>query len=151
MKQSTVWKKVLKKKKKKKTIQNSNDILRPQLLQYNIKGQNCPPKSGPSPEACVCLCKCSMRGGPSTAGVTQAHHGPTTSASTQPWNTARAQQLRHLTSTDGTDCQQISWCFHNTYNTLIILRKQWRQCLHDFRFRIHSLIDLTTYEMQKYY
>lgn len=45
---------------------------------------------------CVSVCVClsvSMHGGPSIAGVTQVHHGPTASASTQPWNTARAQQL----------------------------------------------------------
>jgi len=77
-------------KRRKHKIQNSNDILRPQLLQYNIKGQNCPTKSVLSPEACVCVCVCvcvisvSMHGGPSIAGVTQVHHGPTASASTQP-------------------------------------------------------------------
>lgn len=79
------------KKVKKSNQIKSNDILRPQLLQYNIKGQNCPPKSGPDPKACVCvcvhvcMCVCvSMHGGPSIAGVMQFHHGPTTSASTQP-------------------------------------------------------------------
>lgn len=36
---------------------------------------------------CVCVCVCvsvSMHGGPSIAGVMQVHHGPMTSASTQP-------------------------------------------------------------------
>lgn len=108
-----------KQKRGKHKIQNSNDILRPQLLQYNIKGQNCPTKSGLGPEACVSVCVCvcvsvSMHGGPSIAGVTQVHHGPTASASTQPWNTARAQQSFSIqcasspSSPDTTDVRECS-------------------------------------------